>query len=264
MTTVSLSDPSQISTLKDRFSPMPVSTKSTPALAPLRLIQVSQQYDNLAQPEKPLQILDRVDLSISAGQTIALSGPSGCGKSTLLQVIAGNLSPTEGEVWWGDERIDTLNEDERARWRLNNIGMIFQDFRLFPHLSAIDNIALPLELLGHSPQESREAAIPLLCQLKLDHRAEHRPDTLSGGERQRVALARALVTRPTLLIADEPTGNLDQETAEQVEQLLLNQASVHQVALLYVTHDLRFASRAQQHWGLHQGRLLQRTFTDQR
>lgn len=225
----------------------------------LRLKDVSQCFDNLEDTAKPLRILTDVQLNINIGQTIALSGPSGCGKSTLLQIIAGNLTPTDGEVWWGNQRIDLFKEDERAAWRLQNIGLIFQDFRLFTHLTALENVALPLELLGRSTQDAFEEAKPLLDQLGLGERMSHKPNTLSGGEKQRVALARALVTRPVLLIADEPTGNLDQETAAAVEDLLLSQVNLRQVGLVYVTHDLRFASRAQEHWGLHEGRLLKRT-----
>lgn len=235
-----------------------VFTPVAKAVSNLRLVKVSQSYDNLADPSKPINILHEVSLDIKLGYSLALSGPSGCGKSTLLQIIAGNLSPSSGEIWWGEQRLDQMNDAERAKWRLKNLGLIFQDFRLFPHLSALENVALPLELLGETSQVAFEYAQDLLTQLKLDHRSSHRPEMLSGGERQRVALARALVTKPSLLIADEPTGNLDYETAEQVESLLLSQVSLRQVGLVYVTHNLSFANKAQEHWGLHQQQLLRR------
>ena len=224
----------------------------------LRLVNVSQTYENLADPSKPIHILNEVSLNVKLGYSLALSGPSGCGKSTLLQIIAGNISPSFGEIWWGEQRLDLLNDSERARWRLENLGLIFQDFRLFPHLSALENVALPLELLGETSKVAFEQAQDLLIQLKLAHRSSHRPEMLSGGEKQRVALARALVTKPSLLIADEPTGNLDYETAEQVESLLLAQVALRHVGLVYVTHNLAFANKAQEHWGLHQQQLLRR------
>ena len=228
-------------------------------LPQLELREVSQIYPNLEDPEQPLEILKSVTLSLSAGDMVALSGPSGSGKSTLLQVIAGHLSPAQGEVWWGDLRLDQQSEDERARWRLEHVGLIFQDFRLFPHLSALENAALPLELLGASTRDATAAAIPLLKQLGLNERLHHRPHALSGGEQQRVAIARALVHRPTLILADEPTGNLDSASARKVEDLLLSLPHLRQVGLLYVTHDLSFAQRAETHYGLHEGQLIQRT-----
>ena len=227
--------------------------------ANLRLHQVSQAFENLANPAEPIRILTDINLNIQVGETLALSGPSGCGKSTLLQIISGNLTPSNGEVWWGDQRLDQFKEADRAAWRLQNIGLIFQDFRLFSHLTALENVALPLELLGYSSRQACDQAIPLLEQVGLKSRSSHKPHILSGGEKQRVALARALVTRPLLLIADEPTGNLDQETAAVVEDLLLSQVSQRQVGLVYVTHDLRFAARADTHWGLHEGQILKRT-----
>ena len=249
-------DQSLIKLNKKVFSPV------AKAVSNLRLVNVSQSYNNLADPSKPIHILDEINLDIKLGYSLALSGPSGCGKSTLLQIIAGNITPSSGEIWWGDQRLDQLNEAARARWRLQNLGLIFQDFRLFPHLSALENVALPLELLGETSKVAFEKAQDLLKQLKLDHRSSHRPEMLSGGERQRIALARALVTQPSLLIADEPTGNLDYETAEQVESLLLEQVSLRQVGLVYVTHNLTFAAKAQEHWGLHQQQLLRRHSQD--
>ena len=229
------------------------------ALPQLELRDVTHSYPNLEDTGRPLEILKSVSLSFSAGDVIALSGPSGSGKSTLLQLIAGHGAPTRGEIWWGDLRLDQLSDDERARWRLEHIGLVFQDFRLFPHLSALENVALPLELLGSSSHEAIEAATPLLKQLGLSERHHHKPRELSGGEQQRVAIARALVHRPTMILADEPTGNLDSVSAGKVEDLLLSLPHLRQVGLLYVTHDLRFAQRASAHYGLHEGDLIQRT-----
>lgn len=220
---------------------------------------VSRSYPNREDPSRPLEILRDVDLKISAGEVVSLSGPSGCGKSTLLQIIAGNLAPSGGEVWWGDQRLDTLDDAARAQWRLAQLGLIFQDFRLFDHLSALENVALPLELLGSSARDAQREAHRVLEQLGLGARRAHLPSALSGGEQQRVAIARALVHRPTLLLADEPTGNLDRESAQRVEELLLSLPRLSQVGLLYITHDLRFAARADTHWGLHEGALLQRS-----
>lgn len=233
------------------FSPVQVSPQ-------LKVRGVKRAYLNREDPDRPLEILRGIDLNLSAGETLSLSGPSGCGKSTLLQIIAGNVSPSEGELWWGDLRLDSLDDAARAQWRLSNLGLIFQDFKLFEHLSALENVALPLELLGESSREASRAAEPLLEQLGLGARLRHRPSALSGGEQQRVAIARALVHRPTLLLADEPTGNLDSDSAQRVEDLLLSLPHSRQVGLLYVTHDLRFAARADDHFGIHEGALLQR------
>ena len=228
-------------------------------LPQLELRDVTHSYPNLEDETHPLEILKSISLSLSAGDTIALSGPSGSGKSTLLQLIAGHGVPSRGEIWWGDIRLDQLNEDARAHWRLEHVGLVFQDFRLFPHLTALENVALPLELLGSSSHEATSAAVPLLKQLGLSERHHHKPHALSGGEQQRVAIARALVHRPTILLADEPTGNLDRASATKVEDLLLSLPHLRQVGLLYVTHDLSFAQRADTHYGLHQGELMQRT-----
>ena len=241
-----------------KLKPQVVGTSSH-HLAPLRLVGVSKSYQQQTHASLPLDILKEVDLEIYPGQSLALSGPSGCGKSTLLQIIAGNLLPSDGEVWWGHQRLDILSDDERAQWRLRNLGMMFQDFRLFPHLTALENVALPLELLGSSSYDAQTEAQDLLEQLNLAERITHLPSRLSGGEKQRVALARALITKPMLLLADEPTGNLDQVTAAKVETLLLQQVKTRQVGLVYVTHHLQFAAKADQHWGLHEGYLLQRT-----
>ncbi len=235
-----------------------VFTPVAKSVANLRLIELSHSFHNLANPQQDIHILKGVNLEIKLGYSMALSGPSGCGKSTLLQIIAGNLRPNSGEIWWGEQRIDLFSDDERARWRLKNLGLVFQDFRLFPHLTALENVALPLELLGETSRTAFEQAQDLLEQLQLTSRANHRPEMLSGGERQRVAIARALVTRPALLIADEPTGNLDYETAQQVEELLLAQVALRQVGLVYVTHNLQFADKAQEHWGLYQQQLINR------
>ena len=231
----------------------------TSALAMLRIKDVAKSYPNLEDPASPLDILRSITFDISAGEIIALSGPSGCGKSTLLQLIAGNLAPTSGEIWWGDQRLDLFSDTVRDQWRLEQVGLIFQDFRLFHHLSAVENAALPLELLGFSPKEAYDRAYELLDQLGLSRRLHHRPSALSGGEQQRVALARALAHRPTLLLADEPTGNLDPESARHVEDLLLSLPALQRVSLIFVTHDLRFAQRAHTHYGVHQGQLLERT-----
>lgn len=228
------------------------------ALPQLELRDVTRTYPNLERPDEPLEILKSVSLSFSAGDVISLSGPSGSGKSTLLQLIAGHSAPTQGEVWWGDQRLDQQSEDERARWRLEHVGLIFQDFRLFPHLSALENVILPLELLGSTTRDAVDAARPLLKQLGLSERHHHKPHALSGGEQQRVAIARALIHRPTLILADEPTGNLDSVSARKVEDLLLSLPHLRQVGLLYVTHDLRFAQRADRHYGLSEGGLIQR------
>ena len=216
--------------------------------------QVTKRYRS--PQREPISVLERLSLSLQEGARFALTGPSGSGKSTLTHLIAGTEPVTEGELLWRGAPLPAVGSPERAQWRLKSLGLVFQDFRLFPHLSALENAALPLELLGVSAREAEERASGLLKRVGLEGRARHLPGELSGGEQQRVAIARALVHQPALIIADEPTGNLDWRSAERAADLLFELSAAQGVALFIVTHDLKLAQRADQHFRLSQGELI--------
>ncbi|MFI6830389.1 ABC transporter ATP-binding protein [Kribbella sp. NPDC050241] len=184
-----------------------------------------------------------IDLTISSGEFVAIVGPSGCGKSTLLNLMAGLDRVTAGEVWLGGERIDQLSETALARMRRQKVGFVFQFFNLMPTLSAIENVELPLLLVGRHRKEARDTASRLLDDLGLDDKYDAAPSQLSGGEQQRVALARALANTPDILLGDEPTGNLDSVSSREV-LALLRAARDRGQTLLLVTHDTRVAAAA--------------------
>ena len=184
-----------------------------------------------------------VDISIKRGEFVAIMGPSGCGKSTLLNLLAGLDRPTAGEVWLDGERIDGLSEADLARLRRRKVGFVFQFFNLVPTLSAVENVELPLLLVGRRRRKARRSANELMSDLGLPGKAEAAPAELSGGEQQRVALARALANRPDVVLADEPTGNLDSAAARDVLGLFHEARSRGQTVLL-VTHDASVASAA--------------------
>lgn len=189
----------------------------------------------------PVNILRGVDLSVERGETISIVGPSGAGKTTLLMALSGLEKPSSGEIFITEKNLMALNEDELARFRRDHVGIVFQSFHLVPTMTALENVALPLEFSGaDNPGElAREA----LTKTGLQDRLNHFPGELSGGEQQRVALARAFVTRPELLLADEPTGNLDRETGAMVMDLLFEMQAEFGTTLILVTHDESLASR---------------------
>jgi predicted ABC-type transport system involved in lysophospholipase L1 biosynthesis ATPase subunit len=219
----------------------------------LSLESLSRSFDLF---DAPLSILNGVQLELHAGESLSLSGPSGSGKSTFIHLIAGTDTPTGGEVYWRGRSLTELSEAERASWRLREVGLIFQDFRLMPHLNALQNTALPLELLGTPPSQAEALAEMTLREVGLGDRLRHAPHQLSGGEQQRVALARALVHTPALLLADEPTGNLDRQSASQVAELLLSLPKARGTAVLIVTHDLALAEQTDRHLQMREGRLV--------
>jgi putative ABC transport system ATP-binding protein len=184
-----------------------------------------------------------VDISIERGEFVAIMGPSGCGKSTLLNLLAGLDRPTAGEVWLDGERIEGLSETDLARLRRRKVGVVFQFFNLVPTLSAVENVELPLLLVGRRRRKARRSAIELLTDLGIPEKAEAAPAELSGGQQQRVALARALANRPDVVLADEPTGNLDSAAARGVLGLF-REARGRGQTLLLVTHDASVASAA--------------------
>lgn len=196
--------------------------------------------------------IDHASGSVHVGQQIALVGPSGAGKSTLLALLGLIDNPTSGEVWLAGQLADELGEDRRADLRRAHVGFVFQLFHLIPALSAIHNVAVPL--LPYEPRKAvMERAQSLLAELGLGDRANHLPAQLSGGEQQRVAIARALIGTPDLVLADEPTGNLDSRTARRVTELLLDLQTSRGFALVIATHDERLASQLGDHWRLFDG-----------
>jgi putative ABC transport system ATP-binding protein len=208
--------------------------------------------------EGPGQVraLDEASLEIESGHFVAFMGPSGSGKSTLLNLISGIDRPSTGEVWVGERRLDVLSEDELARWRASHVGLVFQFFNLMPVLSARDNVALPLLLLPMTRHERRRRAEIALRVVGLAHRMEHLPAMLSGGEQQRVAIARALVTDPDLVVADEPTGDLDARGAEIVLGLLRTLREEMGKTVVMVSHDPRALRFVDGVFHLDKGRLL--------
>lgn len=206
---------------------------------------------------RPLQILKNVTLHVDAAEVLAIVGPSGSGKTSLLMLLAGLDRPTGGQIVVAGQDLSHLSEDGLAIYRRNTLGIVFQSFYLIPSLTALDNVGLALEIT--SPQlsraETKAAAAAALEAVGLGDRVGHRPAALSGGEQQRVGLARAMITRPRLLLADEPTGNLDQETGALVVKLMFDLARQQQTAVLMITHDPSLAARADRVLTMTQGEL---------
>ena len=208
-----------------------------------------------AMPAGAVIAVQDVTLSIAHGEHTAISGPSGCGKSTLLHMLGCVDTPSSGTLLFDGNDVSTLNDRARSLLRLRQIGFVFQRFYLLPMLTAVENVELPQAEAGTAKVERRRRSLELLEYVGLDHRAHHRPSQLSGGEMQRVAIARALANRPKLLLADEPTGELDQATGEQVA-LLLDRVNADGTALVIVTHDPDLASRARRVLTMKDGRIV--------
>ncbi|MBF0461486.1 MAG: ABC transporter ATP-binding protein [Magnetococcales bacterium] len=220
-----------------------------------RMIHLDMVDYSLVHGGQTLPILKQVSLSVARGQVVGLLGPSGSGKSTLLALLAGVERPTQGRIQVNGVAFDTLSTDALARFRRQHLGIVFQDFHLVPTLTAWENVALPLDLAGLP--DSRPQAMAMLEQVGLAHRTTHRPAELSGGEQQRVAIARAFVSRPALILADEPTGNLDQNTSRHIIDLLFSFAKQWSTTLFLVTHDPQLAGRTDQQFYLRDGRLAE-------
>ena len=201
-----------------------------------------------------LNILSDINLQVAAGTSIAITGASGSGKSTLLGILAGLDVPSAGSLVVFGQRLTKLSEDQRAALRLGKVGFVFQSFQLLEHLTALENVMLPLEL-GDKQDDIRQRALTALEQVGLVARAQQLVTKLSGGEQQRVALARAFVTQPQLLFADEPTGNLDRHTGQEVAALLFRLQRDHQTTLVLVTHDESLAAQCEYWYRLADGRL---------
>jgi len=198
-------------------------------------------------------VLEDVTLDVARGERVAVVGPSGSGKTTLLLLLAGLERPTAGSVTLAGHALESMGADALADLRRDHLGIVFQSFHLVASLTALDNVSLPLDIAGH--RGARAQALEMLARVGLDARAAHHPGQLSGGEQQRVAIARALVHRPSLLLADEPTGNLDDRTGEQVAELLFGLCDEAGASLLLVTHDRELAARCERVIRLHEGRL---------
>lgn len=214
----------------------------------------------VTSPEGELTILDNASLTVNHGETAAVVGPSGAGKSTLLALLAGLDEPTSGQVWLDEVELTALDEDGRAQLRNRRVGFIFQSFHLLPSLTALENVLLPLEL--SDTDGAMERARQALSQVGLDSRLHHYPRQLSGGEKQRVAIARAFVGNPSLLFADEPTGNLDNKTGERVLNLLFELNAASHATLVLVTHDLVAAARCDRMFEMATGRIVKTTTSE--
>jgi len=225
----------------------------TPASLDAPAISLSGVNLSLGQGPARVHILKDIDLDIGAGEAIGMVGPSGSGKSTLLMVMAGLERPDSGTVTVAGANLNRLSEDELARFRGRNVGIVFQSFHLIPTMTALENVAVPLELAGDA--DSQERARAELERVGLGDRLDHYPAQLSGGEQQRVALARALAPHPAILVADEPTGNLDESTGRQIIDLLFAGHRERGTTLVLVTHDQSLAARCQRVVRLRSGRI---------
>ncbi|MDR2982516.1 MAG: ABC transporter ATP-binding protein [Puniceicoccales bacterium] len=219
------------------------------------VLQAESLAKSFKTPRGPLDVLTNVTLSVSAGECVSIRGESGSGKTTLLQILGGLDRASSGELSWNGEQVSGRSNaflaTRRARW----LGYVFQSYHLVPELSALENVILAARIAGQSTKVTTPKARELLARVGLEHRIQHLPSQLSGGECQRVALARALINKPRLILADEPTGNLDERTGEDIMALLLNLAKSEGVALVLVTHNSDFARRAERQLFLRRGEL---------
>jgi putative ABC transport system ATP-binding protein len=210
-----------------------------------------------------IDVLHHLNLSVSEGEFVALMGPSGSGKTTLLNMIAGLDVPSEGEIWVGEDLVSVMSEEELSRWRTRSIGFVFQFYHLLPVLTAYENVEMPLLLLPLSAAERRQQVYTAMELVNLTDRMWHRPGQLSGGQQQRVGIARALVTDPTLIVADEPTGDLDSKSADEILSLMQELPKSLGKTIIMVTHDPHAAERAQRIVRLEKGKLVEDAFTTQ-
>jgi putative ABC transport system ATP-binding protein len=220
------------------------------------IVEISGLHKFFKRGSEQIDVLNGLSLEVPEGEFLALMGPSGSGKTTLLNLIAGLDSPSEGTIRVGDEIISEMNEAQLARWRTRHIGFVFQFYHLLPVLTAYENVELPLLLLPLSAAERRRQVLTALDLVGLSDRLRHRPGQLSGGQQQRVGIARAIVTDPTLIVADEPTGDLDARSAEEILNLVVELQKGLRKTILMVTHDPRAAARAERELHLEKGLLV--------
>jgi putative ABC transport system ATP-binding protein len=223
------------------------------------IVRVLRVHKYFTRGAERVEVLQELSLEVPNGDFLALMGPSGSGKTTLLNLIAGLDTPSAGEVWVGNQLISSMSEAQLAHWRTRNVGFIFQFYHLLPVLTAYENVELPLLLLPLSAAKRREQVMTALELVGLTDRMSHRPGQLSGGQQQRVGIARAIVTDPTLLVADEPTGDLDARSAEEILNLMGELQRSLAKTIIMVTHDPRAAERARRILHLEKGRLVEQT-----
>jgi putative ABC transport system ATP-binding protein len=229
--------------------------------APSAIVRVRNLFKSFTRGSEEIRVLQNLSLDVAQGEFLALMGPSGSGKTTLLNLIAGLDQPTEGEIWVGDDLISAMSESQLARWRTRNVGFVFQFYYLLPVLTAYENVELPLLLLPLSKEQRRKQVATALDLVGLSDRLTHRPGQLSGGQQQRVGIARAMVTDPTLIVADEPTGDLDSKSANEILNLMEILRTQLGKTIIMVTHDPHAAERAQRILHLEKGKLV---FDDER
>ena len=238
--------------MTDHTVSSPSSEKAHQSAAPV--IMLDEAKLALSNAEGMVEILRGISLSIEAGETVGVLGPSGAGKTSLLMIMAGLESLTGGSISLAENDITTMGEDALAALRRDQVGIVFQAFRLIPSMTALQNVAVPMELAGR--RDADEMAATALEAVGLGHRKTHLPDQMSGGEQQRVAIARAIATRPRILLADEPTGNLDSGTSEKVIATLFEATKSAGAALVLVTHDADLAERCERVLTIEDGRIV--------
>jgi putative ABC transport system ATP-binding protein len=241
-----------------------VQDDSTSPIMPQVIISAQQLTQKIELPHQTLTIFENLNLNIYTGEQVAITGRSGSGKSTLLGILATLDQASAGQLSVCGEAIEHLNEEQRALIRLQYIGFVFQSFQLLPHLSALENVMLPLRLQKNfNYAQAEQKSLSLLAKVGLERQSQQTPKVLSGGEQQRVAIARALISDPKIIFADEPTGNLDEHTAFEIEQLLFDLNKELGTTLVLVTHDSQLAAQCQRHYELKDGQLIEHAQTPQ-
>lgn len=220
------------------------------------IVQVRSLFKSFVRGSEEIKVLQDLNLDVAEAEFLTLMGPSGSGKTTLLNLIAGLDQPTSGSILVGDQTISNMSESQLARWRTRNVGFVFQFYYLLPVLTAFENVELPLLLLPMSARQRREQVLKALDLVGLSDRLRHRPGQLSGGQQQRVGIARAIVTDPTLIVADEPTGDLDSRSADEILNIMELLRSQLNKTIIMVTHDPHAAARSQRILHLEKGRLV--------
>jgi len=235
-----------------------IQSSNDSTIMPQAIISAQKLTQKIQLSQKQLTIFEDLSLEILTGEQVAITGRSGSGKSTLLGILATLDQASSGQLTVCRELVSNLNEEQRALVRLKNIGFVFQSFQLLPHLTALENVMLPLRLQpDFKYSDAEQKALALLQKVGLERQAQQTPKVLSGGEQQRVAIARALVSEPKIIFADEPTGNLDGETAQEIEQLLFQLNRELGTTLVLVTHDPDLARQCQRHFELVNGQLIE-------
>src|SRR5436309_1197478 len=226
---------------------------------PEPVVRCGGLHKDFRRGSEQIDVLIDLSLDVIEGEFLALMGPSGSGKTTLLNLIAGLDQPSAGEIWVGDQLISEMSEAQLARWRTRHVGFVFQFYHLLPVLTAYENVEMPLLLLPMSAAERKRQVLTAMELVRLSDRLWHRPGQLSGGQQQRVGIARAIVTDPTLIVADEPTGDLDARSAEEILNILGELQKALGKTILMVTHDQRAACRAMRQLHLEKGQLVEET-----